>query len=78
MDKLIKRLRQPGQRERDVVITADGIREIISNNRACQQARQTVQDTCYKNNPDPRGTHQNEMRNLRNSHTICQDKLAGM
>lgn len=67
--RLIQQLRQPGQRERDVIITRQHIQERIDNNLACQKARQIIQNTCYANSPDP--AHVKEMNDLRTAKQRC-------
>jgi hypothetical protein len=70
LKQLRTRLRRPGQKVRDVILKPEDIQRLIDNATNCINARQAIQDTCYRGQPD--AEHSSQIKLLIAARTLCE------
>lgn len=70
LKRLRTRLRMPGQKVDEVVLKPEDIQQLIDNATNCINARQAIQDRCYKDQPETE--HSGQIALLIAAKTLCE------
>ncbi|MEO8391666.1 MAG: RHS repeat-associated core domain-containing protein, partial [Chloroflexota bacterium] len=76
LKRLRTRLRMPGQKVNEVVLKPEDIQQLIDNATNCINARQAIQDTCYRGQPD--NEHPEQIRLLIAARILCETVKAAI